>query len=115
MPQEPKPKKPQKPKSKKLNLNTKSAWRDILKDVEKKEVPVHVLERMVLHLIDGSQVDIRIKEILASGEDPDIIESNINKKLEDLDAYIENIDFFVDIESVKKTIQPETDKLLSKL
>lgn len=112
---EQKPKKPQKPKSKKLNLNTKTTWRNILKDVDKKEVPVHVLERLVLHLLDGTDVEINIKEILAKGIDPDLVETEINRRLEDLDQYIENIDFFVDIESVEKTIQPETDRVLSKL
>ena len=109
------PKKPRKPKPKKLNLNSKNAWRYILKEVEKKEVPVQVLERMVVHLLDGTDVDINIKEILAKGIDPDIVELEINKRLEDLDQYIENVDFFVDIESVEKTIQPETDRILSKL
>lgn len=112
---EQKPKKPRKPKPKKLNLNSKSTWRNILKDVEKKEVPIQVLERMVLHLLDGTDVEINIKEILAKGIDPDLVEAEINKRLEDLDQYIENVDFFVDIESVEKTIQPETDRILAKL
>jgi len=107
--------KPKKPKSKKLNLSSKSAWRNILKDIDKKEVPVHVLERLVLHLLDGTDVEINIKEILSKGIDPELVETEINKRLEDLDQYIQNVDFFVDIESVEKTIQPETDKILAKL
>ena len=39
------PKKQRKPRSKKLNLNSKSKWKNILKDVEKKEIPIHVLEK----------------------------------------------------------------------
>lgn len=110
-----KPKKPQKPKPKKLNVSSKNTWRNILKEVEKKEVPVHVLERMIVHLLDGTDVEINIKEILARGADPDVVETEINKRLEDLDQYIENVDFFVDIDSVEKTIQPETDRILAKL
>jgi hypothetical protein len=109
------PKRHAKLKPKKLNLNSKTAWKNILKDVDKKEVPVHVLERLVVHLIDGTNVEISIKDLLASGADPDVVEKEINKKLEDLDQYVMNVDFFVDIESVEKTIQPETDKILSKL
>ena len=112
---EQKPKRPRKPKPKKLNVSSKNTWRNILKEVEKKEVPVQVLERMILHLLDGTNVEINIKEILASGADPDFVEIEINKRLEDLDQYIENVDFFVDIESVEKTIQPETDRILAKL
>ena len=37
------------------------------------------------------------------------------KKLEELESYIRNVDFFVDIETVEKTIQLETNRILSKL
>jgi len=106
---------PKKPKSKKLNLNTKSQWKSILKDVEKKEVPIHVLEKLIVALKDGTQVVVDIKRLLAEGADPDEVELHVNTRLDDLDEYIDNVDFFVDIDLVEATVQPETDKLLSKL
>ena len=106
---------PKKPKSKKLNLNTKSQWKNILKDVEKKEVPIHVLEKLMVNLKDGTQVVVDIKRLLAEGADPDEVELHVNTRLDDLDDYIDNVDFFVDIDLVEATVQPETDKLLSKL
>lgn len=83
--------------------------------MDKKEVPVHVLEKMVVHLQDGEIVTIDIKQIIADGADPDEIELHINRRLKELDAYIYNVDFFVDIDQVQKTVQPITDRLLSKL
>jgi hypothetical protein len=106
---------PKKPKPKKLNLNTKSLWRKILKDVDKKEVPIHVLEKLTVYLKDGTQVVVDIKRLLAEGADPDEVEMSVNARLEELDDYIDNVDFFVDIDLVEATVQPETDKLLSKL
>jgi hypothetical protein len=107
------PKKP--PKPKKLNLSSKAAWRNILKDVEKKEVPIHVLEKLTVYLKDGTMVTVDIKKLLSEGADPDDVESHVATRLEELDLYIDNVDFFVDIDLVEKTVQPETDKLLSKL
>jgi hypothetical protein len=107
------PKKQSKPK--KLNLNTKTAWRNILKEVEKKEVPIHVLEKLMVHLKDGTMVTVDIKRLLAEGADPDEIEQHVSNRLDELDLYIDNVDFFVDIDLVEKTVQPETDRLLSKL
>jgi len=104
-----------KPKPKKLNLNKNIAWRNILKDVEKKEVPVHLLESLTVHLKDGTLVTIDIKSILADGTDPDEVEIHVNNKLEELDAYIDNVDFYVNIEVVQNTIQPETDRILANL
>lgn len=106
---------PKKSKSKKLNLNIKSQWKNILKDVEKKEVPIHVLEKLIVALKDGTQVVVDIKRLLAEGADPDEVELHVNTRLEELDDYIDNVDFFVDIDLVEATVQPETDKLLSKL
>lgn len=106
---------PKKPKSKKLNLSSKASWRKILKDVDKKEVPIHVLEKLTVSLKDGTQVVVDIKRLLAEGANPDEVEMNVNTRLEELDDYIDNIDFFVDIDLVEATVQPETDKLLSKL
>ena len=106
---------PKKPKSKKLNLNTKSQWKNILKDVEKREVPIHVLEKLIVALKDGTQVVVDIKRLLAEGADPDEVELHVNTRLDELDDYIDNVDFFVDIDLVEATVQPETDKLLSKL
>ena len=103
------------PKPKKLNLNSKTAWRNILKDVDKKEVPIHVLEKLMVYLKDGTIVTVDIKKLLAEGADPDEVESHVSLRLEELDLYIDNVDFFVDIDLVEKTVQPETDKLLSKL
>lgn len=110
---EQKPKK--QPKSKRLNLNSKTAWKNILKDVDKDEVPIHVLEKLMVHLKDGTIVQIDIKKILSDGTDPDELEKHVSARLDELDMYIDNIDFFVDIAAVEKTVQPETDRLLSKL
>lgn len=109
-----KPKKPQS-KSKKLNLSSKSKWKNILKDVDKREVPVNVLEKLMVQLKDGTSVTVNIKQLLAEGNDPDDIEEHVNLRLHELDDYIDNVDFFVDLDLVEATVQPETDKLLSKL
>ena len=107
-----KPKKPSKPR---LNLSVKAKWKDLLKEIDKKEIPVEVLERLVVNLKDGTEVEVNIKELLANGEDPISIERHLNERLDALDHIIENVDFFVDIDSVVKTIQPETDRLLANI
>ena len=111
MPSQEKPKKPQ---QKSINLSKKTAWRKIIKEVEKKEVPIHVLERIVVFLKDGTEVPVNIKELLKSGADPDLVEKELNNKLESLEIYINNVNFYIDIEQIEKTVQPETDRILSK-
>lgn len=106
------PKKPRKPKAKKVNVSEKAQWEQILKTVTKSEVPVEVLKSITVNLTDGTEVHIDIKELLAAGQDPRDIEDHINERLETLDNYIDDIDFFICIESVVKVVRPVTDELL---
>lgn len=106
---------PKKPKSKKLNTSNKKRWQEILKGVEKKEVPIHVLDSLAINLHDGTSIIIEVKNLIENGIDPDVIEDQISEHLENLADNVFNVDFFVDVKLVEKTVQPETDKLLSKL
>jgi hypothetical protein len=111
---EQKPKKPRQ-KSKKLNLNKKTQWEAILKSVEKREIPISMLEGIAVNLTDGTIVDINIKELLNEGHDPDELEKLIKLKLKSLDSIINDIDFFISVSAVQKVVQPHTDQILKNL
>lgn len=111
---EQKPKKPRR-KSKRLNLNAKAQWESILKSVEKKEIPIAMLESVSVNLTDGTIVNINIKELLDEGNDPDILEKMLKTKLSALDYIIEDIDFYISVAAVQKVVQPATDQLLKDL
>jgi hypothetical protein len=106
---------PARKKSRKLKLDTKSQWASILKTVEKKEVPIEVLDRIVVNLRDGTQVEISVIELINQGWDPKRIERKLNQQLEDLDQYISDVDFFINLDSVVATIKPRVDQLLKDL
>lgn len=111
---EQKPKKPRQ-KSKRLNLNTKAQWEAILKGVEKKEIPITMLDTVSINLTDGTIVNIYIKELLDEGNDPEVLESMLKTKLAALDYIIEDIDFYISVAAVQKAVQPATDELLKNL
>lgn len=115
MAQENQPKKPKRPKSKKLNVSSKKEWESILKDVEKKEIPISMLDYMVVNLKDGTQVNIDIKVLLAEGIDPDSLKDHIDERLDSLDAIISDVDFYISVDEVRKTVQPITDETLKNL
>ena len=110
------PKKPQRnTKAKKLNLNKRKSWQDIVNGVDKREVPISVLEHISVQLIDGTNITINVKELIDDGHDPIEIETLLDEKFNTLDEYIKNVDFFIDIDKVVNTVQPETDKVLKNL
>ena len=47
--------------------------------------------------------------------DPTEVEEMLDLKFNELDAYIENVDFLIDIDKVVTAVQPETDKVLKGL
>lgn len=106
--------KPKRPLAKSIKLSKKSSWRKIIREVEKKEVPIHVLEKIVVFLKDGTEVPVNIKELLRDGADPIAVEKELNTKLEALEIYIQNVNFYIDIEQIEKTVQTETDRILNK-
>lgn len=112
---QPKPRKPRRKGSKKIVLNNYKRWKDIVNDVDKRQVPVNILQAIVVRLIDGTTIDIDIKKLLGDGIEESDIEIMLDEKFVELDRYIENVDFFVDVNKVEATIQPETDKVLKGL
>jgi hypothetical protein len=112
---QPKPRKPRQPRSKRLNLSRKDHWERLLKEVNKEQVPIGVLRYITVNLKDGTSVDVNIAEMLEEGADPEVVERVVNKKLEDLDDIIADVDFHISVDSVAKVIQPFTDKLLKDL
>jgi len=112
---EQKPKKPRRPKSKRLNLSNKAQWESILKSVEKKEIPITMLESVSVNLTDGTIVNINIRELLNEGNDPDELEKMLKLKLKALDYIIEDMDFYISVSAVQKVVQPATDELLKNL
>jgi hypothetical protein len=109
-----KSKKPQR-NSKKITLNTAKRWKDIVEGVDKKEVPIDILQQIIVKLIDGTNISIDVKKLLLDGMVPGDIETMLDEKFIELDAYIQNVDFLIDIDKVVDTIQPETDKVLKGL
>jgi hypothetical protein len=95
-------------------LSTKEKWQGILSDIEKPAMPMYVLDRIIIRLIDGTEINIDVLDLLASG-DAEEIEAMVHDKLNSLEDVIDDVDFFVNIDSVAQTVQPATDLLLRKL
>ncbi len=104
-----------KPKSRRINVDARDRWKQILKTVSKDEVPINLLEKVHVNLIDGSMVEVDILQLLAEGQDPDDIKDELNDKRRKMDEIIKDVDFFISIETVAKTVQPITDDILKHL
>jgi hypothetical protein len=90
-------------------------WERLLEDVDKQQIPVEFIKKIVLKLVGRKQHTINIQRLLEQGLYPDEIEDAISTKLIELDELVTGIEFILNVESIAETVQPETDRLLNGL
>lgn len=108
-------KKPRRPRAKKITLNTRTQWQRWVKEADKTDVPIEVIQYVVVNLKDGSRVPINVAQLLAGGHDPADLEQHLTSRLRELDDYIADVDYYISVASVARTVQAETDRLLKDL
>lgn len=90
-------------------------WELIINEVNKTDVPLECIKKIVLKLSGSKQRTINIHTLIKQGLDLEEIEQVVTRTFHELDSEIRDVDFVVDIKSVAALVQPETDKILGKL
>lgn len=90
-------------------------WERIIAEVNKTDVPLECIKKVVIKLTGGRQKTINLVTLRKQGLALEEIEAMLTRLLNDLDPEIRDMDFVVDISAVAELIQPETDKLLEKI
>jgi len=90
-------------------------WEHIIEQVNKTEVPLECLKKVVIRLNDRKQKTINLSALRRQGLDLEEVETVLTRTLTELGDTVRDIDFVVDVSEVAKMVQPETDKLLKDL
>lgn len=90
-------------------------WDHIISGVDKTEVPLECINKIVIRLQGGRQKTINLAKLKRDGFDLEEIESYLTRNLLELGDLVRDIDFLVDVNAVAQLVQPETDKLLKDL
>ena len=90
-------------------------WEHIIADVNKTDVPLECIKKIVLKLDGKKQKTINLGTLKKQGLDWEEIEHFVTRTLSDYDETIHSVDFIVDVTAVAEIVQPETDKLLNGL
>jgi len=90
-------------------------WEHILADVNKTDVPLECIKKVVIKLAGGKQKTINVHTLLKQGLELEEVEQMLTRFFNEHDHEIRDVDFVVDVTSVANLVQPETDKLLGKL
>ncbi len=98
-----------------FNEEALSKWEKILSEVNKTEVPLECIKKVIVKLAGKRQHTINLHTLRKQGLDIEEIEVILTRKLAELSDDIRDLDFVVDIVAVAEIVQPETDKLLNGL
>ena len=102
----------------KLSTEFLDKWKHIISDVEKTDIPTHLIERVTIRLFgddgEGSNTQtISISSLKNQGYLAEEIEDVINETLYELNDFIDSVDFILDLDAIAQEVQPETDKILN--
>lgn len=101
-------------------MSDREKWKRIIADVDRNSgtitaVPISLLKGMTISLVDGSQINIKVQDLL----DPSKhnipvrdLEEEIYDKLNTLGELIDNIEYSVGVDQVAQKIQPITNHIL---
>ena len=98
-----------------LNDDFLTKWEHIVNDVNKTDVPLECIKKIVIKFKNGRQRTVNLHTLQRHGLDLEEVEKLLNRTFSEEHDNIRDVDFVVDITSVANLVQPETDKLLDKL
>ena len=98
-----------------LNDDFLTKWEHIVNDVNKTDVPLECIKKIVIKFKNGRQRTVNLHTLQRQGLDLEEVETLLNRIFSEEHDNIRDVDFVVDITSVANLVQPETDKLLDKL
>ena len=98
-----------------LNDDFLDQWEHIIATVNKTDVPIECIKKVVIKLSGGRQKTINLHTLLKQGLELAEIETMLTRYFTEHDHEIKDVDFVVDISAVAALVQPETDKLLGKI
>jgi hypothetical protein len=90
-------------------------WEQIVAEVNKTDIPLECIKKVVIKLVGGRQKTINLHTLKKQGLELEEVEAMLTRTFSDMDHEIRDVDFVVDVSSVADLIQPETDKLLGKI
>jgi hypothetical protein len=90
-------------------------WELIINEVNKTDVPLECIKKILLKLSGNKQKTINIHALIKQGLSIEEVEQVVTRTFRELDSDIRDVDFVVDIKSVAALVQPETDKILGRL
>ena len=91
-------------------------WENLLDEVDYQDIPIEYVQRLVIHLRDGSKIDLHLSDIVKKNDlNYARLEKSLDSKLDAIRDNIKFVDWHIDAEKTGSIVSKETDKLLGKI
>ena len=90
-------------------------WENLLQGVDKPQVPIEVIKKIILKLEGKRQRTINTERLFSQGLDPEDVEDIVSRKIIEFDDEVVGIEFILNVQTIADVVQPETDRLLNGL
>ena len=88
----------------------------MLDEVDYQDIPIEYVQRLVIHLRDGSKIDLHLSDIVKENDlNYARLEKSLDSKLDAIRDNIKFVDWHIDAEKTGSIVSKETDKLLGKI
>jgi len=98
-----------------LEVDCTAQWEELLQTVDKDQIPIDCVKKILFKLKGSRQKTINLNSLRKQGLELDEIETVVTRTMIDMRDDIVNMDFIIDVDSVRDYVQPLTNKLLEKL
>ncbi len=91
-------------------------WENLLDEVEYKDIPLEYVQRLTIHLKDGSRIDLHLSDMV---QEHDLnyarLERSLDRRLDHIQKDIKFVDWHIDAEKTGTIVSRETNRLLGKI
>lgn len=88
-------------------------WETLFEDVDYENVPLELIERMIIHLKDGKIIELDIKEMVKEYSlSYDKFEAALEIKLDNIENNLDHIEWHLDTTRAVEEIEHATNKTL---
>jgi len=98
-----------------VSLDVEEQWENLIKTVNKDQIPIDCVKKVLFKLEGGKQKTINLSTLRGQGLELEEIELILTRSMYDMGKKIVNIDYVIDVKSVRQVVQPLTNKILEKL
>ncbi len=99
-----------------INLDKMNEWIDIVRESDKSNIPVDVMDFFTLNLEKGESVTINVADLIEKhGYSTKDIQEEIKQLLDEIGDGLLDVDYTINVNKVKKMIESLTEETLKDL